>query len=77
MKTEVIFFGQLADKTNCSSVMIQNPGTIGQFRKVIIEQYPALANAKFTVALNNKIALDNEPVTENATIALMPPFSGG
>ena len=77
MKIEISFFGQLTDKTGCSSFLMDNPGTIADFKKLVIEQYPNLSNAKFTIALNNKIALDNEVIPENAKLALMPPFSGG
>ena len=77
MKIEVIFFGQLTDKTGCTSILMDNPGTIADFKKLVIEKYADLSNAKFTIALNNKIALDNEVIPENAKLALMPPFSGG
>ncbi len=77
MKIEISFFGQLTDKTGCNSILMDNPGTITEFRNLVIKQYPNLSNAKFTIALNNKIALDNEVIPKNAKLALMPPFSGG
>ena len=77
MQIEVLFFGQLTDKVGCSKTMINNPGTIAAFKKVIVETYPLLKQAKYTVALNNKIAEDTQPIQANDKIALMPPFSGG
>ena len=77
MSIEIIFFGQLADKTGCSKVVVENPGSIDALNKMMKIQYPNLATAKFVIAVNNKIALDNEPIHDNAKLALMPPFSGG
>jgi len=77
MSIEIIFFGQLADKTGCSNVVVDNPGSIDTLSMVMKMQYPNLATAKFVIAVNNKIVFDNEPIEENAKLAFMPPFSGG
>lgn len=77
MSIEIMFFGQLTDKTGCALVVIDNPGTISQLKKIVIDTYPNLVNAKFTIALNNKMVLDETVINENAKIAIMPPFSGG
>lgn len=77
MQIEVLFFGQLTDKVGCSKTMINNPGTIAAFKKAIVETYPLLKQSKYTITLNNKIAVDSELIQEQDTIALMPPFSGG
>ena len=77
MQIEVLFFGQLTDKVGCTATKMTNPGTIAAFKKAIVEQYPLLKQAKYTIALNNKIAKDTETIQALDTIALMPPFSGG
>ncbi len=77
MQIEVLFFGQLTDKVGCTKTMIPNPGHIAAFKKAIEVTYPLLKQAKYTVALNNKIAEDSETIQEHDKIALMPPFSGG
>ncbi len=77
MQIEVLFFGQLTDKVGCTAIKMPNPGTIAALKKAIVEQYPLLKQAKYTTALNNKIAEDTATIQENDTIALMHPFSGG
>jgi molybdopterin converting factor small subunit len=77
MQIEIIFFGQLVDRTNCASVFLENPGTIAMLRTELIKQYPKLNDASFTIAVNNKIASDQTIILDHAKIALMPPFSGG
>lgn len=77
MEVEVLFFGQLTDKTACARIVMPNPGTIGRLKKVLCEQYPALRNTHFVMALQNKIAQEDDCIGADATVALMPPFSGG
>ena len=77
MQIEILFFGQLTDKTGCDQILIDNPGSIRQLKELLHTQFPNLIHAKYTVALNNKIALEEETIPENAKLALMPPFSGG
>jgi molybdopterin synthase sulfur carrier subunit len=77
MSVEILFFGQLTDKTGCSTLHLDNPGSIAALKSELFEKFPSLKDAKFTIALNNKLALENELIIENTKIALMPPFSGG
>ena len=39
--------------------------------------YPALSDSKYMIAVNNKMVNENTILTENSTVALLPPFSGG
>jgi molybdopterin synthase sulfur carrier subunit len=77
MKIELLFFGQLTDKIGCTSMHVDNPGTIFQLKELLLMQYPALKEVKFTIALNNKLVIEDASIPENSTIAMMPPFSGG
>ncbi len=74
---EIRFFGQITDLTKTEKVMIEDIRDTDAMMKKIIEMYPALANATFKVAVNNKLVYDNIEIAENSIIAFMPPFSGG
>jgi len=74
---EIRFFGQLTDLTKTEKVLIEDMRDTNIMINKIMEMYPALANATFKVALNNKLVNDNIEITENSIIAFMPPFSGG
>jgi molybdopterin synthase sulfur carrier subunit len=39
--------------------------------------YPELNEIKYAVSVNNEVITDNTILTENCTVALLPPFSGG
>lgn len=77
MKIEILFFGQLIDKTGCSRMHLDNPGTIAQLKEQLFLKFPKLSSTTYTIALNNQLVLEDQTISENSTIAFMPPFSGG
>ena len=40
-------------------------------------EFPALADKKYAIAVNNKVISDTKRLSENDVVALMPPYSGG
>lgn len=77
MSIEVLFFGQLTDITGCSSLSMENPGTLNELKKQVLGKYPGLSQSKFVIAINNKISNEDELISNYSKIAFMPPFSGG
>jgi molybdopterin synthase sulfur carrier subunit len=77
MGVEILFFGQLTEKVGCNHFVMENPGNISLLKTQLFEKFPALEKAKFTIAINNKLALEDSIIHEDDKIALMPPFSGG
>lgn len=77
MNIEVLFFGQLTDITGCSSLTMENPGTVHELKKQVLARYPGFTQSKFVIAVNNTISKEDELITANSKIAFMPPFSGG
>jgi molybdopterin synthase sulfur carrier subunit len=71
------FFGQLTDITKLSSIKLENIADTNLLIEKLQEQFPALASAKYSIAVNNQIIQHNTTLTGNNVIALMPPFSGG
>lgn len=76
MKVNIIIFGQLCDllgeKMTLDNITDTN-GLIAELNK----RFPELANSKFAIAVDKKIVTENILLTNNCTLALMPPFSGG
>lgn len=77
MGLEIMFFGQLTDKVGCNHFGMDNPGNTILLKKQLFDKFPALQQSKFTIAVNNKMVLDDQALNDNDKIALMPPFSGG
>lgn len=51
--------------------------TAGSVRRQIEEQFPALKNMRYRIAVDKKIATDDTPLGHHSVVALLPPFSGG
>lgn len=77
MKVNVIVFGQLTDITGSSDIILHDVGDTDALIQTLHNIYPALADSKYAIALEKKIIAENTPLTDNNTIGLLPPFSGG
>lgn len=77
MKTEILFFGQLTDITQCHSMSMDHVRDSEELQKKLFEIFPQLKNSKFMIAINNKIIRSNTEILSDSKIAIMPPFSGG
>lgn len=78
----VRLFANLREMVGKSEIKLQvaNTITVGYLRKKIYEAYPLLrsANIPFVVAINLKVALDDDiNLTHLDEISLLPPVSGG
>lgn len=74
---EVLFFGQLTDITNTSSIRVEDQTDLNALKKYIFQQYPHLSNSNFIIAVDNKLVNDNIKLYEHSVVAFMPPYSGG
>ncbi len=77
MSIRVILFGQIADITGSSSIVLENVADMNELKRQMHTRYPALATMKYTVAVDKKVVTENVALSNNNTIALLPPFSGG
>lgn len=77
MKTNIIIFGQLTDITGNNKLELHNIADTDSLVKELTKTYPALSSIKFMIAVDKKLITENTLLSNNNTIALMPPFSGG
>ena len=76
MPVNVIIFGRLTDIAG-SSLALENIADTNSLVKELNILYPALADAKYAIAVDKKVVNENTTLTENSIVALLPPFSGG
>ena len=77
MPLNLIAFGQLAGITGSSVVLNEALTDTDGLQVYLHKHYPALLQLNYKIAVNKQIAQTNMPIIEGATIALLPPFSGG
>jgi molybdopterin converting factor small subunit len=76
MEIKVIIFGQLCDLLG-ENLVLHDIADTNSLTTLLKERYPELADAKFVMAVNKKIVNENITLSNNVTVALLPPFSGG
>lgn len=77
MSIHILLFGQLTDITNTDAISLDGIIDTNNMVEVLHQTYPALANASYLVAVDKKVIKSNTLLTNNCTVALLPPFSGG
>ncbi|MEO7768069.1 MAG: MoaD/ThiS family protein [Ferruginibacter sp.] len=77
MKINILLFGQLTDITGAGSITMDEAMDTDSMVAELHKKFPALVYSKYVVAVDQKIIAENTPLTENCTVALLPPFSGG
>lgn len=77
MPIEVLFFGSLTDVTSVPVLSVNDFADTNSVKSFLEEKYPSLKNAKYFVAVNQKMIQANTILKAGDTVALMPPFSGG
>jgi molybdopterin synthase sulfur carrier subunit len=76
-KINLLAFGQLTDITGQNTWQMDDITDTDQLQKILVENYPALANSKYLVAVNMEVIRGNVTLNPGDVVALLPPFSGG
>jgi molybdopterin converting factor small subunit len=76
MPVNIVVFGQLTDITG-SSLSLENVTDTDALLSQLNGLYPALAEKKYVIAVDKRVVSTNTALTDDATVALLPPFSGG
>ncbi len=77
MKTDVLLFGQARDIVGWNSISVNDVADTAELVKVLTNDYPALKDIPFVVAVDRQIKQENTLLNEHAVVAILPPFSGG
>lgn len=76
MSFKIILFGRLADVAG-NSVAVADVSDTDNLVKALHKNYPALAEAKYIIAVDKQVIKENTILNKNSVVALLPPFSGG
>lgn len=73
----IILFGQLTELTGNDSIRLTGIADTNGLVKELNRKYPAMMTAEYVIAVDKQIVSENTILTDNSTVALLPPFSGG
>jgi molybdopterin synthase sulfur carrier subunit len=74
---KVLVFGMLVEDIGSQEIDITFPADLAELRQNLLEQFPALENKQFMIAVNMQKAEGNIVLNPTDEIALIPPFAGG
>lgn len=81
MIVRVQLFALARDLAGCelAEVELAEPATVGDLRRALAAQHPALATllARSLLAVNERYAGEDCPLSPQADVACIPPVSGG
>lgn len=77
MNVRVITFGQIKEIIGMNPVELEHVTNTEDVIQQLERRYPLLSQYQYMVAVDKKIATERTELTEGATVALLPPFSGG
>lgn len=76
-ETTVLTFGVITEIIGKSSFVINDVSSTEELKAKLESSFPRLKTINYAMAVNKKIVNDSTTITDDATIALLPPFSGG
>lgn len=77
---KILAFGICREIFATSELNIENENIsdVASLKDYLSQSYPALANLKsYMIAVNNEYVSDNQSISINDEIAIIPPVSGG
>ena len=76
MQVKIIIFGQLCEVLG-ENLAMDNIADTDSLQQALHKTFPELENYKYVLAVNKKQVTANTALTDDCTVALLPPFSGG
>jgi len=73
----VLTFGAIAEITGSKSFLIQGTDSTESLVRLLEEKYPQLKTVQYAIAVNKEVIQQNTMLDNDATVAILPPFSGG
>lgn len=80
MKVFVKYFGLIKDETLLNEELIElKPNTSVQnfIKDKLITKYPSLSMIDFRIAINNELCENNQEISDEDNLSVLPFFSGG
>ncbi|MBK8553650.1 MAG: MoaD/ThiS family protein [Ignavibacteria bacterium] len=77
MEINILTFGHITDITSKAEFRISEVKDTDELRIKLSELFSAIRSIKYSIAVNKKVIQSNTVLTNDDTVALLPPFSGG
>lgn len=73
----VLLFGAAAEMVGKNNLALTGVSTTVELKEQLETTYPGLKNINYAMAVDKQMISTDTPLETGATVALLPPFSGG
>jgi molybdopterin synthase sulfur carrier subunit len=73
----VLTFGAITEITGNKSFVMKGIDSTETLVKALEEKYPLLKTVQYAIAVNKEVIQQPTSLSNDATVAILPPFSGG
>ena len=73
----MISFGKISEVIAKQKIVVTEVIDTDSLKSFLEIEFPELKKMKYKLAMNKQLVQQNTAITNNANIAIMPPFSGG
>ena len=77
MEITVLTFGMITEIVGKTAFVLNGVSSTDDVQQKLEAEFPGLKNINYTVAVNKQMVTTSTQLENNATVALLPPFSGG
>ncbi len=79
MTINILYFGLVAEaiQRTQEKLELNNTTSVKEIKKLLIDKYTVLEKLSYQIAVDQKLANDNQILTPTSEIAILPPFAGG
>lgn len=77
MEIQIIAFGKISDIITDQNLELSGINDTDELKVYLENRFSALSGVKYKLALNKKIVQSKQELTDQDTLVLMSPFSGG
>lgn len=77
MEITVLTFGVVAEIVGESHLVLTDVASTADVQEKLEAKFPRLKTIRYTLAVDKQMVTTSTKLGHNATVALLPPFSGG
>ena len=77
MKTDILFFGILAEVVGTDLISMEGQPDLEHLKKTVLHDFPDIGNYRYRVSVNRVLTDKNCTLNDGDEVAFLPPFAGG
>lgn len=77
MKTDILFFGILAEVAGTDSINVKDQPDLKHLTELVLKKFPEIRHYNYRISVNRVLIDGNPNLNDGDEVAFLPPFAGG